>query len=229
MSSVVATLLVSITVLVIGLGKSSISDVRAFWLITRRLKRNGVDNFFAKRSDYVRYRRHGTIQEYVNTAKHDLKYVGFWLAHGVEISNIGEHLAKMAQSGRSVEIVLLDPTCSYLPFLAQYLNLPEAAVASRIYAALNQLQKAREDVPANLAHLFRIKLHTKMITASAFLVDSTSDTSRLLVDFKLYGADRDNTFGIEFKRVSTEDSLYKRVYDSYDRICTSAIDFNGVL
>ncbi|MFL1597299.1 hypothetical protein [Gordonia amicalis] len=227
LASVVAALFLSLMAYLLGFGRASLKDARYAWQVTRRLRRNGILNFFANRSEYVKHRKNGTIRDYLRTAEHSISYVGFWLAHGVEISNIGHELASLAKEGKFVEVVLLNPKSELIPALSTYLNLPEPSVVKRINDALSHLQQARDSLPADHAHLFRLKLHSQLLTASAFLLDTNKPGAKVLVDFKLFGSDRDNTFGIEFQELdkTTPSSLSQRVTNAYRKISSSARDF----
>lgn len=224
LASLVAAMILAAIVkskLVLG---ATMADFRAFWSLTRRLRSNGVVNFFAQRSEYVQHRRNGSIPDYMRTTQHELIYVGFWLAHGVEMSDMRSTLRELLGRGCNVEFVLIDSDIAYRALLAQYLGIDEANLSSRIGDSLRFLIEFRDELPDNLRRRFLVKTHRQLLTSSAFIIDPGTGNAKTLVDFKLYRGGRDMTFGIEFAGLSSEGGLFERVTTSFDGIRESATE-----
>lgn len=198
-------------------------DLQLFWSMTKRLRANGIVNFFASRADYVKYREHGTVTEYMATTKRELVYIGFWLSHGTEMTNIRETLDKILSRGCYVEFIFVNPQISYLSNLADFLAIPEESILSRINQSINQMKEMRNSLPDNLKQRFILKTHDKLVTSSAFLIDQDTESEKILVDFKLYSLGREQTFGIEFNGKRSGSSLHSRMFTSLLNIRESAV------
>jgi hypothetical protein len=198
------------------------NELRLLWSTTRRMRRNGIMNFFAKRSDYIKHRKEGTIPEYISLANRDLLYVGFWLAHGVDMSDIRNAMRELLERGCRIELIVINPENGYGKHLAEYLAMTPESLKIRIAHTVDQMREFRKSLTPELKTNFSIRTHTKLITASAFVLDRDTPKARILVDFKLYNAGRDNTFGIEFQAVQGKDKLYSRILDSLMKIRNSA-------
>lgn len=193
-------------------------DIILLWSVTRRLSANGIINFFATRADYIKYRQNGTVTKYIRTAERELIYVGLWLSHGIEMANIRETLESLLEHGCYVELIFLDPTVRYIESLADFLALSTDSVVTRINQSIYQMTSLKDSLPENLKPRFVLKAHSKLTTSSAFLIDQDTEHARVLIDFKLYGLGREQSFGIEFQRVAAADSLYSRVVSSFMEI-----------
>lgn len=227
-ASIIAALILATVTYMVAFGRTSIASLRFFWRVARRMRDNGVINFFSNRSEYTRYRENGTIREYLKSSERDILYVGFWFAHGVEMSNIGEFLSGVVNTGKSVRIVLLNPSSSCIDSLARYLNTSKDSLISRLEAALKAIHSARAGISPEKQNRFELLLHDELITASAFILDmdNPSVEARILVDYKIYGSDRDNTYGIEFRQTGVDHLLSDRLISSYARIAQLAVPYD---
>ena len=186
------------------------------WTFTGRLRSYGISNLFARRSDYVRYRKQATIAEYLETAKHSITYVGFWLAHGTEMENISTYMPELLKQGRTVTFVLMQPNSAHLETLSAYMGIPADQVARRIKVALDKFQETKQSLSPSAGDRFSVRVHNAPITASAFLLDLDHPSAKILVDFKVYGHSREDSFGIELR--GPDSPMFRKFATSYRSI-----------
>jgi hypothetical protein len=191
--------------------------IKLFWSITKRLKNAGVSNIFPTRSSYAMYRKERSISDYVKTTNHELIYVGFWLAEGIEIDTILAAIQQLLQGGRTIELILLDENLSDLfsEKTAEYLALTPQSLRGRLAQAWNDLRRIRNALPDHLKTRFILRKHDEMLTSSAFVFDLNTSSAKTLVDFKLYGAGRARSFGIELKPSTADSSLYLEATNAF--------------
>lgn len=176
---------------------------------------SGCVNFFSCRNSYRAYKAHGTASNYISQASRSVIYVGFWLAHETEISDIRPTIKNLLESGRIVTIVLIDSDSEIVDYCSKFLGIRSDEVKNRVVATKSKFLELYSDLSADAKKRFHLKFHRVPISSSAFLVDHEVPTAaRTLVDFKLYGFSRDDSFGIEFKS-GKYNSLYERVTNSY--------------
>jgi hypothetical protein len=223
-SSLAAAAIISFLVYGKAVGSLRWNDFRLYWSMTRRMRANGIINFFSSRADYVKYRKNGTISQYIRSAERELLYVGFWLAHGTEMSNVTEALIDRIREGVTIELIFIDPNSECVPALATYFDITVDEVRSRVASSIEKMRRLRETLEDDARLHFRLKTHRKLLTASAFLIDGSTQKARILVDFKLFAFERDHTFGIEFGHVDNGDTLYSRVGESYRKIRAASHD-----
>jgi hypothetical protein len=192
------------------------------WSVTRRLAAEGFVNFFAKRSDYMKYRKAGTITEYIRGVERELIYIGFWLSHGIEMANIENVLRELLEKGCYIEFVFTDPRAPHAKSLAQFFAQTPDSIAFKLQHSINRMVSFRNKLPRNLRPRFVIMTHRNMITASTFMIDHNTRSGKTLVDFKLYQMGRDESFGIEFQGKLNEDSLHNRIVASFQKVRKSA-------
>lgn len=194
---------------------------RSSWNIIkslRRLRRSGINNIMTSRADYRFLRGGETISRYLlGSVNHTLIYVGFWHAKGVEMENLRNTFTDLTVRGCTIEMILLDPELDdeKLTIVAKHLGLTKDAFRHRLSDAWVEMIHYQNDVPATMRKNFLLKAHTEMIHASAFVIDQGRPTARTLVDFKLFGTEREGTFAIELVPAVAGDSLYRRVTDSF--------------
>jgi hypothetical protein len=195
------------------------STFSLFWSITKRMKATGVSGFFATRADYSRCRKEKTIGEYIRTAEKELIYVGFWLAHGVEMENILQEIERLLNRC-PVELVFLDQNLSdeLGEKIAGYLGMPPANLKSRLQNAWSDVLSFREKLPSDMKSRFAVRRHREFTASSAFIFDSGGEQAKTLVDFKLFGAGRASSFGIELRSGGGDDCLYRRITGSFHEI-----------
>lgn len=189
--------------------------LKLFWSIVRRLKDSGVINFYTCRSEYVKFRKQSSISDYIETANKELIYIGFWLAQGIEMENITKKLLQLLKRGCSVELIFLDPNSSHGDKIAEYLGTSFENYKARLTTTWRDIIKFKHSLPKDLKPRFILRSHNKHISSSAFIFDYNTETARTLVDIKLYGVGRENSFGIELQPSKLDNSLYDRVTKSF--------------
>jgi len=176
-----------------------------------------VTNFFTSRSDYVSFRKERSISEYIYTAKKELLYIGFWLAQGVEIENISRKLRGLLDDGCMIEIAFLDRNIdeNLKSKIAAYLGISQESLIGRLNDTWFDMCRFRDDLPEDIKARFVLRSHQEAISSSAFIFDYGTQYAKTLVDFKLYGAGRENSFGVELTPSKLPDSLYDRLTNSF--------------
>lgn len=193
------------------------STLSLFWSLARRLKEAGVSNVFPSRSDYRVHRKERSISDYVLTAKRELIYVGFWFAEGIEIDNTFNAMLQLLEKGCTVELVLMaqDLDTGLETKIADYLAISSESLHSRLVHAWADTRRFRAAISDDLKTRFILRSHKELVTSSAFIFDYGADCAKTLVDFKLYGAGRTRSFGIELKPSNIQDSLYLQTTVSF--------------
>jgi len=214
-TSLVATVLFLVILQIKTRSVLSFEVFMAFWRLARRLRDNGVSNFFASRADYARYRPQGAISEYIETTHRELIYVGFWLAQGIEINNIKAIIPKLLRENCLVEFVFLSPDFVAMDQLAEYLGVSPKTIRARVMDALESMVHLRNSLPPELSGRFILKVHKQLITSSAFVFDHGTPKAKTLIDIKLFGLGRERTFGIELRATKSPDTLYAHITRSF--------------
>ncbi len=223
---VMASMLASIILAIVVLGREAFSlnfrRIKTYWSVTKRFGGEGIINFFAKRSDYMKYRKAGTIAEYIRGVERELIYVGFWLSHGIEMTNIEDVLRELLEKGCYIEFVFTDPHAPHVKSLAQFFSQNPESIAFKIQDSIDRMVSFRNRLPQNLKPRFVIMTHRNMISASTFMIDHNTHNGKTLVDFKLYQMGRDESFGIEFQGRLSKASLHYRIVESFQKVRKSA-------
>jgi hypothetical protein len=84
---------------------------KRYWNARRWLGRAvgvGIRNFFPSRESYS-VDRPLAFADYLMSARRSLRYFGHWLAFTIEQHHTLQTLCEMAESGKEVQLVLLDP------------------------------------------------------------------------------------------------------------------------
>jgi hypothetical protein len=203
-----------------------LSTVRLGVTVAPRMRRAGVSNIFASRAEYVRNRTPSSATEYMGTAKHEVVYVGFWLAQAGEIEPLHRALRSLLDRSVRVTLVLLDAELpeAQCERVAAVLDLSAAGLRDRLQNAWGDLMAFRRGLPANVASRLTLRGHGEHLQASAFIFDRGHPTAKTLVDFKLYGMGRQDSFGIELRppKRDSEVSLYARATRSFELISERA-------
>lgn len=196
----------------------------SFRIISEFSKAGGV-NFFSSRKSYTKYRDHGTPSEYISKCKSSVYYIGFWLSHSTEVGSAINTFREVLESGRKVTIVLLNPDSDVILPCSQFLGLNPSELKSRINNSLDKFIELHHILSSSAKKNLTIKVHNIPISSSAFLLDSELGSGgRTLLDVKLYGFSRDDSFGIEF--INQGRQLYDKVTKSFLEIEDSATTIN---
>lgn len=196
-----------------------------FWSITRRLKDAGVTNVFTNRSDYVNFREEKSIPDYIKTAKKELIYVGFWLAQGVEIDKIEKTFLELLNKGCTLELVFLNSQIDRILAnkIAVYLGMSQDTLTARLEGTWSVMRQFKQSLADPVKGRFILRRHEEVLTSSAFIFDHGIESAKTLVDFKIYGAGRGESFGIEMKPCRLQNSLYNRLTTSFFEIRNKSV------
>lgn len=210
----------------------TLTSLKLFMSITRRMKNSGVTNFCSHGSEYKEIFGTKSSSDYMMTAKKEFIYVGFWFAHGVEAKKIQtlESMTDLLKQGCIIDLVILDENIEHAlsSQLASFLAMPEDQLTKRVGDAWRTLRKFRNQLPVLYQDKMILRGHKYMITSSTFIFDYREPKlAKTLVDFKMngfyYGPGDESSFGIELKPVrNNRDSLYSRLTTSFLEIRNSA-------
>ncbi len=229
LSSAVAAVLIGLAVWFKTRTAPSLRAFALFWSVARRMRETGVSNFFPSRADYVRFRKQATASEYLATAQHELSYVGYWLAHGVEFESIQAAMRTMLQLRKRIQLVLLadDIEDDSKARIAASLGISPASLSDRLTNTWHDFTTFRDDLRPEERGYFALRKHREHIGASAFIFDYGTASAKTLIDIKLFGIGRQGSFGLELKpakRHGDAESLYHRVTLSFQKINELAED-----
>jgi hypothetical protein len=219
-SSVVAAILIAVCLRIFT---SVLPSWQWRWNLFRslgRLRRSGVRHLITSRAEY-RYLRGGeTIPQYLSSVTRSLVYVGFWHAKGIEMDNLEATFTTLVNRGCHVEIVLLDPAIDEVraEVIAAYLGITLTSFRARLMEAWDQMRRYRLAIPAERREQFILRAHREAVYSSCFIIDHGAPNARILVDIKLYGIGRENSFAIELADPKLTNSLYDRFAISFQRI-----------
>lgn len=200
MISVIATGIVSL----IAWSKGVVAFEWASFLrsvkLQKRLRSAGLSNFYASRSDFVRYRKAPKLTDFLSLAEKSIDIAAYWMAHGNEAEGIAEHIAKLVQPPKKIRatVAIIDPKSVYIEELACYLDMKPSELKSRIESSLNNLYEAKRKLSAEDQKRFKIKIYHTIPIASVIMIDEGSEDGRIQLDFKPYKVPRDYSFAFQF-------------------------------
>jgi hypothetical protein len=182
-----------------------------------RLQSAGVSYFIPSRTDFKHLKGGASITEYLSKLQKELIYVGFWHAKGIEHESIRNLYIELLRRGRQIVIVMLDPNCSpeILAGLSRHLAMTQGALVARLQESWRDMMSFQESLPPHLRTRFALLAHREILTASCQVIDRETPTAKALLDVKLYGQGREDTFAIELRPVGGRKVLYDRVVASY--------------
>lgn len=158
----------------------------------------GVTNFYIGRDDWARYREPADLGAYLRQAEHSVEIACYWMAQGV-LAGIPSVLADIAEAGRNVRVVTLDPGSRLIDLLTVDLEMP----ANDIRQNVRNTQKALRSVKSNLSTGARTRFHictTPVLPqAAVILLDRNHQTSILQLEFRPYRTARAHSFAMELK------------------------------
>jgi hypothetical protein len=209
-------------------GRSRIAAFWSFWSFYRRnrllldsIRSINMRRFTRTRSDYRENRADtATIGAYVETAKHDLKIVGFTLITGVHFHELSESLLKMMKRDSPVEISvsLIDPRQNMLMHaIAPSFDCSAADFRAKVREALRKLLAIRESVPPERREGFKIFVHKAIPFGSAILIDTDHPDGRIQIETKAYKANLEQSWGFEIQAGGTHE-FYHTLVTAYEKI-----------
>lgn len=183
------------------------------WL--QRIPETGVSNFFQNRESYQKDRKLSFI-EYISSAKNSLSYCGHWLAFSIDQHNTLESLCGLAQEGKSVQLILLDPNlpAEVLRTYATYFNESEEYLRNQICNNWEKVLAAKKMLGEKAQSCLELRKHQEFISYSSFWFDKNHVQQHILIDVKIFGISRRDSYGIELKptneSVRSDASLFER-------------------
>ncbi len=178
--------------------------------LATKLHLSGVRNIYTSRADYQKYRGQADLFDYLATSRESVHILAYWLAHGIAFEGVGHKLARLVveRPQFSVTIAIVSPKGKILPALAAYLGVSTEEVRSRAVHSRDELIAAKMTLNVEQQHRFIIKLYESLPVASIIMLDVASEEGRIQVDYKVYQAPRQESFGLEIRRNGT--GLYHR-------------------
>lgn len=185
--------------------------------VFKAIRSSGISFFISSRDQYKLMKDRETIAAYLAHATKSLVYVGFWHAKGIEIENLSRTLTKLVEQGILVELVMLDPELENhkSEIMAGYLGISPSSLRSRLSESIKSFCEIKNSLPAEHQDKLVIRTHSEVIYASCFLLDYKSKSAKTLVDIKIFGAGRQNSFAMELTPNEDENSLYNRFTHSF--------------
>lgn len=176
----------------------------------------GIHDFFPSRESYAVDRKLA-FSDYIHSANMSLRYFGHWLAFTIDQHGMLETLCAMANSGKSVKLVLLDPQLpdEILAAYARYLGESETELRSKINTTWEKIVAAKHTLSATGKKCLELRRHQEFIPYSAFWFDKDQSDQHILIDMKLYGEPRKNAYGIELHPVTQKSSRYPSLFERY--------------
>lgn len=191
------------------------------WL--QRIPATGVSNFFPNRESYQKDRELSFL-EYISSAKNSLSYCGHWLAFSIDQHNTLESLCELAQSGKSVQLILLDPNlpAEVLATYATYFNESEEYLRNQICNTWDKVTAAKKVLGNKAQSCLELRKHQEFISYSSFWFDKDHTQQHILIDVKIFGISRRDSYGIELKpmigAVKSNTSLFERYSRSIESL-----------
>ena len=191
----------------IYVGHKGFMGVKQMICLIKDCSKAGIINIFPNRSSYINHKEHGTSSQYIhNNCSHEFLYIGFWLANGIEIGSIIEELKNMVNNNIKVTVIFVNIKNELLiKNISTNMSISTDELINRIEQSLSRLETMKEQLPDELKKYLEIRVHNIPITASAFLLDyNDSSKCKILVDYKMYGLSREESYGIEYSDISKE-------------------------
>ena len=176
----------------------------------------GIRNFYPDRESYARDRPL-LFAPYLQSTKHSLRYVGHWLAFTIEQHQMMKTLCEIANSGRKVHLVLLNPEipANILETYARYFGEDEKSLRSEIRNTWESVRAEWRSLSAQGKECMDLRMHCEFIPYSAFWFDRDHSYGHILIDMKIYGATRKDAYGIELHSASGVQSSYPSLFKRY--------------
>lgn len=191
---------------------------------TPRLRRAGLNYLIPSRAHYRFLHKGETIGKYLGGVQHTLIYVGFWHAKGVEMDNIRDAFRGLLEKGCTIELVLLSNEIedAKIEIISKYLGIATSGFRSRVSEAWNYITELKKQLPKKDVGRFIVKAHKEAIYASCFIIDHDTASAKALIDIKIFGLSRENSFSMELVKTEEENNLYNRFVTSFFKIIDAA-------
>lgn len=213
---IISSLLATLIVILFQSRKQRLKPRLIFSMMVEVLFRSGV-YFYPNRKKLMRDL--GTVEQFVSTAKQSLIYVGFWLA-SLENTNLSREIKKLALRDVTFEAYVLNPNSPLVDQLSQYFRLTPDQVKHRILYASQRISELKSELPNDKSNNIRLYYHESPITSSIFIFDRSLDSSKMMVDHKLFSTPRSDSYGIVLTKAKTQ--LYESIFSTYGYIIQSS-------
>lgn len=186
--------------------------------LVSRMMKSGITDFFPDRDSYTRDRRL-SLEDYLQTAKTDLTYIGHWMAVSIDQRHTLDSIKDILHSGKNVGLILLSKNLSpeILASYARFFGKSEADFQFQIDSGWATLQKWKSTLGTDELKSLTIKSHGEFICHSAFVFDKGQSGGKILIDQKIWGLDRKNSFGFELSCKEDEKQNSRTLFDRYSR------------
>lgn len=213
--------------ILLGIGYLSFRRARSFVRalgFARRMVRHGFINFYNNREEYYSARSTKALDSYILSAKKNFAYVGFYLSAGTDTSRVDGAFRTLLERGCTIELVLLDPTMDdqLLAIIEKHIGIAGETLKARLLHAHAHFAAFSASLSADQRARFSVRQHRNVITSSAMFLDWGEPEGRLLVDTKIGGAGRDKSFGMEFRKTDSDNTLSSEWALSFRRIADGA-------
>lgn len=176
----------------------------------------GIRNFYPSRESYTKDRDLAFI-DYIQSAQKSLHYYGHWLAFTNDQHGISDTLCQMAESGKEINLILLDPSLPREIWVTygRYLGEDASKLREAVEITWKKFSVAKQSLSKLGQKNLRLKRHIEFIPYSAFWFDKDHSHQHILIDMKLYGATRKDTYGMELQPVKASSSRTPSLFDRY--------------
>lgn len=182
--------------------------------LLNRLKNAAVKFIYTNRDSYTKDRKK-SFEKYIESAEISFLYFGHWLAVSLDQKNTLNSLEKILNSERKATIIMIkkDLDESLINYYSELYNEDPENLKRNIKQNWNDVLNWRDSLSTIQQSNLSLREHTKKVSFSAFSFDRESPKNHILIDQKIWGLKRRDSFGIELcKKMSKgkERTLYCR-------------------
>ena len=152
-SHIIADLLVIMLIAAVGyVSKSKIRDLVENFRFSRRMRKNGIINFYNSRQEYVTSRTERSSADNILRCRRQFTYVGFYLSGATERDRIDSVLSTLLDRGCRIELVLLDPNAptETIRAVERYLAVPDGALPQLLRHAREHFHTLRSKLSVDV-------------------------------------------------------------------------------
>lgn len=186
--------------------------------LVSRSAENGLTDFFPDRDSYTRDRA-ASLEQYLETAKSDLTYVGHWMAVSVDQRHTLDAIKSMLQAGKQITLVLLskDLPVDIMASYARFFGKTDLDFSRQVAKGWDLIEKWRSELGREELKRLVLKSHEEFICHSAFVFDRGHGDEKILIDQKIWGLDRKNSFGFELSQNQKDRLGDRTLFSRYSR------------
>lgn len=200
--------------------------------IIKQSRDAGLTAFYQSRDDYGKYRKDASsIDRYVSTANISIHMVSINLMTGLPFDGLISAVLKKIEATDNFMFVisLLNPWRHDLMLaLSPVLDVKPDKLSDTIKYNLEELSKAREQLPAERKSCFVIKIHDAIPFGSAILLDVLTETGKIQIETKAYKTPVRKSIAFEVTYNSSS-VIYETLKDGYCRLIDEAQNYEDML